>query len=92
MTDRIEATATLAAATVIPPLSPIVPGVTMRVSEHLPASGRIALKLDESAGGETVTVDVPVQVARRCALPGAPTRWRVTIEPVPSLEEMERGA
>jgi hypothetical protein len=90
MTDRIEATATLAAATIIPPRSPFAVAI-MSVSAQLPATGKIALKLDESAGGETVHVDVPVQVARRCALPGAPTRWRVTFEPVPSLDEVEAG-
>jgi hypothetical protein len=82
--DRIEATATLASTTVIPPQNPF-PSCAIRLSADLPAVGRIALKLDESAGGATITVDVPAQLARRAAAHGAPTRWRVTIEPEVAL-------
>jgi hypothetical protein len=78
--DRIEATAT---PTIIPPQSPFTCAV--KLSPDLPASGRIALKLDESAGGATITVDVPAQLARRAAAHGAPTRWKVTIEPETAL-------
>jgi hypothetical protein len=62
--DRIEATATLAAATIIPPQSPF-PCLRDRALARPARQGRIALKLDESAGGATITVDVPAQLARR---------------------------